>query len=585
MYDFNVYILLKGCSHGRFAQNEHLPMPPRKEPEMSLLNPLKPRKLLNLSLLAAFSLAGSLLSSQLLADGASKEFIVKMRSLKTFNKAIGILSHSASDRFEVKGQHQAGSLISLKSKSFNKSKGDIRKQIISELEAKFGKGSVEYVVPNKKLFAFGITSDPKVDAQWALSKVALEQAWETNQGSKDVVVAVIDTGVDTNHPDLKQNIWINQDEIADNGIDDDNNGFVDDIVGWDFWGDDDSPMDDVGLRNPGHGTHCAGVIGAVPNNNIGISGAAPSVSMMAIRFLGADGSGDFLDAIRSIDYAIENGAHIISASWGAPSTEAESRPLIEAIARANDAGVLFVAAAANEGRNNDSRGIYPANVKLSNVISVAASNSRDGKPSWSNYGKRNVSIAAPGDAILSTLPNAAYGKLSGTSMAVPMVSGILALMASEALEQGTKLTGPQAYSILQASGDLVDIETQCQCRINAGKALAAVGTNKVTVVPSAKTLIVGEEVKLDGFGGEAPYSYSIDDLELAEITEEQVLVAKAPGAVTVEISDSLGEVSYSKSLRIIPDSSTNPGQCPLGPQLFCNISCFFNPNQDFCEQR
>ena len=213
--------------------------------------------------------------------------------------------------------------------------------------------------------------------QWALSKVKAPEAWEYNTGTKETVVAVIDTGVALQHEDLAEQIWTNKNEIPNNGIDDDNNGFIDDIRGWDFnANDNNNPDDETSQRNPGHGTHCAGIIGAVGNNGIGISGLAHNVSIMPIRFLGANGSGDLMGGAKS-DYAIKNKADIISASWGAAVNRAQMKPILEAMQRAKEKGILFIAAVANDGKSNDFREVYPANAGLSNVISVAASDPSD----------------------------------------------------------------------------------------------------------------------------------------------------------------------------------------------------------------
>ncbi|NBX83967.1 hypothetical protein EBQ90_12935 [bacterium] len=292
---------------------------------------------------------------------------------------------------------------------------------------------VEYVVENFKLKALQLPNDPEISKQWSVGKVRAAEAWSQGVGSRGVVVAVIDTGVDFKHPDLQDNIWNNKKETPGNGVDDDQNGYVDDVHGYDFFADDADPNDETSGQNPGHGTHCAGIVGAVGDNGKGITGMSQQVSIMVLRFLGANGTGDLMNAVKSIDYAIKNGAQIISASWGAAVGAAQAQPISEAIGRANDAGVLFVAAASNDGKNNDKYEVYPANTPLPNMITVAASTSSDGKPSWSNFGQGKVSVSAPGEAIYSTLPQEKFGELSGTSMATPLVSGLAALMLSTAL--------------------------------------------------------------------------------------------------------------------------------------------------------
>lgn len=249
------------------------------------------------------------------------------------------------------------------------------------------------------------------------------EAWDITKGDRELIVAVIDTGVDYTHPDLAANILINEDEL--NGVpgeDSDGNGYVDDIYGYNFADKNGDPID----RN-GHGTHCAGVIGAL-HNTIGIRGVMADVKILPIKFLSDSGRGDTADAILSIDYAIARGAHVMSNSWGGGG---RSEALFEAISRANDAGIAFIAAAGNSRANNDTRASYPANYELPNVISVGAMDGRGRRSSFSNYGQNSVHVFAPGSDILSTVPRGGYRNLSGTSMAAPFVSGIVGLLLAE----------------------------------------------------------------------------------------------------------------------------------------------------------
>lgn len=250
--------------------------------------------------------------------------------------------------------------------------------------------------------------------------VNAERAWEMTRGDKDLVVAVIDTGVDYRHADLKNNMWVNKAELnGEAGVDDDGNGYVDDVYGYDFANKDGDPMD-----GHSHGTHCAGVIGA-SHNNQGVMGVMSDVQIMGIKFLTDRGSGETIDAISSIEYAIKNGADIMSNSWGGGE---RSEALKEAIVAARDAGILFVAAAGNSRSDNDARPTYPANYKVDNVITVGAMDGKGKKAGFSNYGEKTVHVFAPGVNILSTVNNGGYKKMSGTSMATPMVSGVLGLL-------------------------------------------------------------------------------------------------------------------------------------------------------------
>jgi subtilisin family serine protease len=253
------------------------------------------------------------------------------------------------------------------------------------------------------------------------------EAWDTTTGSDAPVVAVIDTGIDYLHEDLAQNMWRNSGEIPDNGIDDDGNGVVDDVHGYNAVANSGDPMDDHY-----HGTHCAGTIGAAGNNGIGITGVNWRVKLMGVKFLNSQGSGGSVEELRSYDYVLrmkQRGVKIvaISASYGGGGA---NEIALEYIRRLGDAGVLFIAAAGNESENNDDNPSYPANYPVENVISVAAVDQSGDLASFSNYGQHTVDIAAPGVSIISTVPGSQYGELSGTSMATPHVSGVAALLAS-----------------------------------------------------------------------------------------------------------------------------------------------------------
>jgi subtilisin family serine protease len=302
------------------------------------------------------------------------------------------------------------------------------------------------------------------------------EAWEIQKGSKNVIVAVIDTGVDYTHQDLATNIWKNLGEIANDGIDNDDNDYVDDVLGYDFTNKDDNPMDDNG-----HGTHVAGTIGAVGNNNLGVVGVSQNVSIMPLKVNVPSTGGIYLAAaVEAIIYATNMGAKVINASFGGGFnlTDPESLQLFEAlfkaISHANNAGVLFIASAGNNGANNDITQVYPANYDLPNVISVAATDNNDQLAQFtsgsSNYGAKTVDLAAPGDEIYSTLPDNKYGYKSGTSMAAPHVAGTAALL----LAQNPSLTPVQLKNILLSTTDPVSSMQGISVtggRLNAHKAL------------------------------------------------------------------------------------------------------------------
>lgn len=257
------------------------------------------------------------------------------------------------------------------------------------------------------------TADADIDAP---------EAWDLHTGSRNILVAVIDTGIQGSHPDLAANIWTNPGEIAGNGVDDDNNGYIDDLRGWDYVNWDNDPTDDQG-----HGTHCAGTIGAVGNNGVGVSGVCWQISLMGLKFLNSNGSGYESDAAEAILYATALGAKVTSNSY---SGSVWSQVLKDALDQAGQAGVISVAAAGNSGTNIDLLPEYPAAYDSPNLISVAATTRTDTLASYSNYGQESVDLAAPGSDILSTVPSGGYGLSSGTSMAAPHVAGACALLMS-----------------------------------------------------------------------------------------------------------------------------------------------------------
>ena len=305
-------------------------------------------------------------------------------------------------------------------------------------------GFVEYIEANTIIQALDfIPDDPKFSKTWGLSNdgssggsvgadIDALKAWEISTGSKDILLAVIDTGLDYNHPDLQDNIWTNPGESGldaegrdkrSNGLDDDHNNFIDDWHGWDFVNNDNDPMDDNR-----HGTHCAGTIGAVGNNGLGVAGVNWQVSLMGLKFLSGSGSGSLADAVKAINYATQMGVKLTSNSWGGGGF---SETMKAAILRANEAGVLFVAAAGNSSINNDDSPHYPSNYQVENVISVAATDHKDLIAGFSNRGFMSVHLAAPGVRIFSTVPGGGYENLSGTSMATPHVAGAIALIYSQ----------------------------------------------------------------------------------------------------------------------------------------------------------
>ncbi len=292
-------------------------------------------------------------------------------------------------------------------------------------EAVAGLPGVAYVEPNYLYHATKTPSDPRYGDQWAWPKIQAPAAWDVLTDSPDVTVAVIDTGVDYKHPDLSANMWKNPGETPGNGVDDDGNGIVDDVHGANFvpsspTGD---PMDDNR-----HGTHVAGTIGAVTDNNLGVAGTNWNTKIMALKFLSAQGSGSTADAIQAIQYAIDKGADIMNNSWGGGGF---SQALEDAIKAANNQGILFAAAAGNTPTDNDQRPHYPSSYEVPNVLAVMASNEQDNKAGFSAFGAKSVDLAAPGTNILSSVPGGQYASFNGTSMATPHVAGAAALVKAQ----------------------------------------------------------------------------------------------------------------------------------------------------------
>jgi serine protease len=319
----------------------------------------------------------------------------------------------------------------------------------------------------------------------ALADINAPEAWEVETGNPLVVVAVIDTGVDYLHPDLAANMWHNEGEEANNGIDDDGNGFVDDVYGYDFANRDHDPMDDHL-----HGTHIAGTIAAVANNGVGVSGVAPGVKIMALKFMNASGSGLTSDAIAALNYAVANGASISNNSFGGGPV---SQAFRTAISNAMGGSHIFVAAAGNYGDNNDTDPFYPGGYDLDNIITVAATDAADHLAWFSNYGKKSVDVGAPGVDIFSTFPSRitgemldrgitdAYGILSGTSMAAPVVAGVAALIRSQNDGLSAKEVIDQIMATVDRSPALLS-KTVSGGRVNAAAALG--GASVDAILPS-----------------------------------------------------------------------------------------------------
>lgn len=338
-------------------------------------------------------------------------------------------------------------------------------------------GLVEYAEPDYVVRKSDTPNDPLLanGSLWGLrntgqaggvadADIDAPEGWNTQSDAANVVVAVIDTGVRATHEDLTANMWVNPDEVPANGLDDDGNGYVDDVHGINaISGTGDSNDDNA------HGTHVAGTIGAVGDNGVGGVGVARRVKLMACKFLDADGYGYTSDAIKCINYTRSEGAHIVSNSWGGDDF---SQALYDAIKATRDAGVLFVAAAGNDALDNDKFPYYPASYDLDNIVAVAATDRSDALGYTSNSGLGSVDIAAPGVDITSTWnsSDSAYKTISGTSMAAPHVSGVLALMKARFPTRSYRQLLNRLYKSTDA---LAGLSCKCQTggRVNLAKAL------------------------------------------------------------------------------------------------------------------
>ena len=338
-----------------------------------------------------------------------------------------------------------------------------------------------YAEPDYMWNALDVPNDRYFSRQWALQNLGqtggsvgadinVLPAWTFTTGNHNIVLGTIDTGVDYNHLDLVHNIWTNSLEIPNNGIDDDGNGFIDDVHGINAITGTGNPMDDHL-----HGTHVAGIMAAEQNNGMGVSGVAPNVSVVACKFLDASGSGDTAGAITCLNYfralsmRSRDPVHIVATnnSWGGGPF---SQALQDAIKAHQDQGILFMAAAGNDAQNNDRSPSYPSNYYLPNLISVAATDHNDKLASFSNYGRASVSIAAPGVNILSTVPSNQLDYLSGTSMATPHVTALAGLLAS----YGPNLSWIQIKNLILAGGAPIAAASKTTA---TGRRILAYGAN------------------------------------------------------------------------------------------------------------
>lgn len=307
-------------------------------------------------------------------------------------------------------------------------------ELLSAIDNVKNEPDIDFVEPNYIYHTTEVANDPYfTNAQWNMQSggygCQASTAWTNHKtGGSDVYIGVVDQGYMYQHDDLKNNAGVNPGEIPGNGIDDDHNGYIDDVYGWNFYNNDA----EIYKGSDSHGTHVAGIIGAEGGNGIGVAGVVWNVKLLGTKFIEGR-TGNTFSAVQAIDYLIalkvKQKLNIVAlcCSWGGTD---KSKNLEAAIKRAGKAGILIIAAAGNSAANNDKTAMYPASYKLNNIISVASINQAGGLSSFSNYGAKTVDIGAPGESIVSTYLNNTYGGMSGTSMAAPHVAGAAALYAS-----------------------------------------------------------------------------------------------------------------------------------------------------------
>jgi subtilisin family serine protease len=457
-------------------------------------------------------------------------------------------------------------------------------QTLDAIEALNKQADVLYAEPNYLLHPDLTPNDPRFASNelYGLNKIGAPGAWNTTQGSASIVVGVIDEGIDKTHPDLAANIWVNPAETPGDGIDNDGNGFVDDVNGYNFVANSGT------IPGEFHATHVAGTIGAVGNNGIGVVGVNWNVRLMSLKFINGS-SGDTANAIRAVNYAKsmkdlwESSGHtkganvrVLNNSYGGGGFD---QSFLDAIKSANQSGILFVAAAGNAPDdpepNNDIVGHFPSNYDVGNVIGVAATDSSDNLAGFSHYGANTVPLGAPGEGILSTTPGNSYTSISGTSMASPHVAGAAALL----LAANANLSVQQLRSLLLYNGDLdpaLSGLTFTGRRLNIGNSFVAVTEGDVTAPGTVANFHInsqnGRSFKIDwnasgdnGAAGQASlYTISFTDGTSGAITPLKNIIPTASGTTqSVDLKIPYRHTSGTLTLREFDNVGNEGTPAPL----------------------
>ncbi|MEA2453069.1 MAG: thermitase [Actinomycetota bacterium] len=500
--------------------------------------------------------------------------------------------------------------------------------------------TVAYAEPNYLRYLSMTPNDTRFSQQWALNNTGqshpmsnsnavrlgtadadmdVAEAWDTQQGDSETVIAIMDSGVDVSHPDLAANIWVNSGEIAGNGVDDDGNGYKDDINGWDFADNDAGLLQATGnYAGYDHGTHVAGIIGAVANNSTGISGVCPGCRLMVLKMFkpfdtDGDGTkdtmvGDIAGELKAFDYAIDMGADVINGSFGASvvSTRSERAKIKKAIA----SGITMVFAAGNENSDNDllitsvdfdgdqvsdmTSPSYPASYDLAGIISVAASNDGDQNAfqsacfadflssewpcTFTNWGHESVDVSAPGVDIVSTLPNNTYAAFDGTSMAAPAVSGVAGLViaqhpdytptqvANAIMNSADHPAGLQTLNAFPSTPAPTADYTVTAGRVNAAAALDAPTTDNF---PTTDGTIAGAKAIKGSVSGSVSWPEDTNDVYKKKLVKGATYKAVLNGAGTADLDLQIYKPGTDEIWQFDDRCFTTGGGCPV---------LFYDPN-------